>query len=84
MSQPLIKAHQRMLKSPSPITKEDYQKKKLKNWLKMLKNTKSKTRKLEKKSKLKMAWKAIVSMLSMLSMTRNSKERLLKRTREML
>jgi hypothetical protein len=50
----------------------------------MLRNTKIKTRKLEKKSRLKTAWRVIVSMLSMPSMMRSFKERSLRKTREML
>jgi hypothetical protein len=42
----------------------------------MLKNTKIKTKKLEEKLKLKMDFKAIVLMLSMLLMMKNSKEKL--------
>lgn len=50
----------------------------------MLKNTKSKTRKLEEKFRLRMDFKATASMLNMQLMMRNSKERSAKKTRELL
>lgn len=82
MSQPLIKEHQRMLELPLPTTREDFQKRKLKNLSKMLKNTNNKTRKLEEKLRPKMDLKAIASMSNMQSMMRNFKERSAKKTKD--
>lgn len=65
-----------MLELQSLTIKEDFQKNKQKSLLKMLKNTKIKTKKLEEKLKLRMDFKAIVLMLSMLLMMKNSKEKL--------
>lgn len=62
MYQPLIKEQVKMERLPSPITKEDSLNKKLKSSLKMLRNIKNKTKKLERKSKPKMVLKATVLM----------------------
>ena len=83
MWRPLIKEHQRMLKLPSRITKEDFQKKRLKNWSNKLKNTRIKMIRSEEKLKLKMVLKVIAQMSNMLSTMKNSKERFQKMTRKM-
>jgi hypothetical protein len=45
---PLTREHQRMLRLPSPITKEDFQRIKLKILSKKLKDSKIKMKKLER------------------------------------
>lgn len=57
---PLIKEHPKMQELPSLTTKVDFQKNKLKNSLRMLKNTNNKTKKLEEKLKPKTVLKATV------------------------
>lgn len=47
--EPLIKELKKQAKSQSQIIKEDCQKRILKNWLKMLKNSKMKMSKLKRK-----------------------------------
>jgi len=53
MSQPLIKPLPKRITSQSPITKEDFQKKKLKDLLMKLKNSKMKMKKSENVLNLK-------------------------------
>lgn len=81
MYQPLIKEQVKMEKLPSPIIKEDFLNKKLKSSLKMLRNIKNKTKKLERKSKLKTVLKATVLMSNTQWMTKNSKEKSVKTTK---
>lgn len=71
-----------MLELQSLTIKEDFQKNKQKNSLKMLKNTKIKMKKLKEKLKLRMDFKAIALMLSMLLMMKNFKERLVNKIKE--
>ena len=68
-----------MLELQSLTIKEDF---KQKNQLKMPKNTKIKMKKLKEKLKLRMDFKAIALMLSMLLMMKNSKERLANKIKE--
>lgn len=61
---PLIREHQRMLKLPLPTTRADYQRMKLKDLLKMPKNTKTLMKRLERELNPRMLLRVIVFLLS--------------------
>jgi hypothetical protein len=82
MWQQPTKEHQRTPGSPLPTTRVDFQKSKSKSWSKMLRNTKTKTRKLEEKSRLRMDSKVTAWTWNTQSMTKNSKTRSTNKIRE--
>lgn len=83
MSQPPTREHQRMLESQLPTTRADFQKMKLKSLSRMLKNTKTKTKKLEEKLKPKTVLKATAWMSNTQSTMKSSKERSAKKKKEL-